>query len=100
MKLKKEESEGKERVWKVKKNLQTKLRKWPLWPEYEVRRHKTARRPLLHTKAAIDEHYHLHVSSRSWCKHCVAGKARSNQHIQVKRQRLDLELLGVQIMFL
>ena len=41
-------------------------------PEYEVRKHKTARRPLLLTKAEIDEHYPLHLNYRSWCAHCVA----------------------------
>ena len=55
-------------------------------PEYEVRKQKTARRPLLPTKAEIDDHYPLHLNYRSWCKHCVAGKARSNQHIQNKEE--------------
>ena len=59
-------------------------------PEYEVRKHKTARRPLLPTKAEIEEHYPLHLNSRSWCKHCVAGKARSNQHVQSKEERVRL----------
>ena len=55
-------------------------------PEYDVRKHKTARRPLLPTKAEFDNHYPLHLNYRSWCKHCVAGKARSNQHIQNKEE--------------
>ena len=53
-------------------------------PEYDVRKHKTARRPLLPTNAEIDSHYPLHLNYRSWCKHCVAGKARSNQHMRNK----------------
>ena len=59
-------------------------------PEYEVRRHKTARRPLLPTKAEIGDHYPLHLTYRSWCKHCVAGKARSNQHVQSKEEKVRL----------
>ena len=35
---------------------------------------------MLPTKAEVDEHYPLLLQYRSWCKHCVAGKARSNQH--------------------
>ena len=35
-------------------------------PEYEVRKHKIARRPLLPTKADIDEHYPLHLNDCSW----------------------------------
>ena len=59
-------------------------------PEYEVRKHKAARRPLLPIKAEIDDHYPLHLNCRSWCKHCVAGKARSNQHVQSKEDKLRL----------
>ena len=47
---------------------------------FEVRNYKVARRPMLPTKAEVDEHYVLRLQYRSWCKHCVAGKARSNQH--------------------
>ena len=57
-------------------------------PEYEVRKHKTARRPLLPTKAEIEEHDPLHFNYRSWCGHCVAGKARSNQHVQSQEERV------------
>ena len=59
-------------------------------PEYDVRKHKTARRPLLPTKAEIDEHDPLHLHYRSWCKHCVAGKARSNQHVQSTEEKVRL----------
>ena len=48
--------------------------------DIEVRKHKLGRQPLLPTKAEVDEHYPLHLHYRSWCRHCVAGKARSNQH--------------------
>ena len=48
---------------------------------FEVRNYKVARRPVLPTKAEVDEHYPLHLQYRSWCRHCVAGKARSNQHV-------------------
>ena len=41
-------------------------------PEYEVRKPRIARRPLLPTKAKIDKHYPLHLNYRAWCAHCVA----------------------------
>ena len=45
-----------------------------------MRNYKVARRPMLPTQAEIDEHDVLHLQYRSWCRHYVAGKARSNQH--------------------
>ena len=48
--------------------------------EFEVRKHKVCRRPMLPSKAKVDKHYPLHVQYRSWCSHCAAGKARSTQH--------------------
>ena len=48
---------------------------------FEVRKHKIGRRPTLPTKAEIDAHYPLHLNYTSWCKHCVYGKAMSNQHV-------------------
>ena len=54
-------------------------------PEYEVRKPRIARRPLLPTKAEIDEHYPLHLNYRSWCAHCVAGKLDQINIFKVKR---------------
>ena len=62
--------------------------------EEEVRQHRVARRPVLPTKAEIDEHYPLHLNFRSWCEHCVAGKARLAQHIVLPADR---ERMGVTI---
>ena len=58
----------------------------------EFRKPKIGRQPLLPTKSEIDEHFPLHLNYRSWCKHCVSGKARSNQHT-TKEQ--DEEQLGI-----
>ena len=60
--------------------------------DFEVRDHKIGRRPVLPTKAEIDRHYPLHLEYRSWCTHCVAGKARSTQH---KKAEENKEKLGV-----
>ena len=48
--------------------------------DFEVRGQRIARKPLLPTKAEIESHYPLHLEYRSWCKHCVSGKGRSNPH--------------------
>ena len=60
----------------------------------EVRHPRVARRPVLPTKAEIDEHFPLHLNFRSWCEHCVAGKARLAQH---RVQPSDREKLGVAV---
>ena len=59
-------------------------------PEYEARKHTTARRPLLPTKVEIVDHYPLHLNYRSWCKHCLGGKVRSNQHSQSNEEKVRL----------
>ena len=58
----------------------------------EVRKPRVGRRPILPTKADLEEHYPLHLNYRSWCEHCVAGKARLAQH---KVEPSDRERLGV-----
>ena len=63
-------------------------------PHSEVRAPRVARRPNLPTKADIEEHFPLHLNFRSWCEHCVAGKARLAQHIV---QPSDRERLGVTV---
>ena len=60
--------------------------------DFEVRKHRIGRKPTLPTKADIAEHYPLHLNFRSWCKHCVAGKARATQH---KTKDCEEESLGV-----
>ena len=58
----------------------------------EIRQPKIGRRPMAPTKAEIEEHYPLHLSYRSWCEHCRAGKARQDQH---RVEPHDREKLGI-----
>ena len=60
----------------------------------EMRAPRVARRPILPTKAEIAEHFPLHLHYRSWCEHCVAGKARMAPHLS---QPSDRERLGVTV---
>ena len=63
-------------------------------PEHheEARQPRIGRRPILPTKAEIDEHFPLHLNYRSWCEHCVAGKARQSQ---LRAEPHDREKLGI-----
>ena len=58
----------------------------------EARRPCVGRRPVLPTKAEIEDHYPLHLNDRDWCKHCVSGKALLAQHMvePADRQRLSV----------
>ena len=47
----------------------------------EATRPKVARRPVLPTKAEIDEHFPLHLHYRDWSRHCVHGKAKLAPHL-------------------
>ena len=58
----------------------------------EIRQPKIVRRPMLPTKAEVDEHYPLHLHYRSWCRHCRAGKARLAPYLV---ESADRERLGV-----
>ena len=60
--------------------------------DFEIRKPRIGRKPVLPTKAEVDEHFPLHLNYRSWCKHCVAGKARLAQH---KTGDPDRERLGI-----
>ena len=66
----------------------------PPEPHEEMRAPRVARRPILPTKAEIAEHFPLHLNFRSWCAHCVAGKARMAPHVV---QPADREKFGVTV---
>ena len=52
-------------------------------PHAEVRLPRVARQPVPRTKADIEEYYSIHLNYRSWCEHCVAGKARMVERLGV-----------------
>ena len=60
--------------------------------EEEMRRPKVGRRPVLPTKAEVEEHFPLHLHYRSWCRHCRAGKGRLAPHLV---EPPDREKLGI-----
>ena len=50
----------------------------------EERKIKVARKPNEPTQAEIEQHYACnHVPFRSWCQHCVMGKAKNNPHYKI-----------------
>lgn len=48
--------------------------------EVEMRNPATVLRPTAPTKAQLEEHLPLHLNYRSWCRHCVSGKAHATRH--------------------
>ena len=60
----------------------------------EFRKPRVSRQPTAPTKAELEDHLPLHLNYRSWCKHCVAGKARLAQHsaAEAERERLGITM--------
>ena len=52
----------------------------------EARVPKKLRSPQLPTHDEIDEHCLTHLPFRSWCRHCVRGKARAADHKSQERE--------------
>ena len=57
-----------------------------------MRKPRVGRRPILPTKAEVEEHYPLHLHYRSWCRECSAGKGRLTPHLV---EPPDMEKAGV-----
>ena len=60
--------------------------------EEEMRKPKVGRRPVLPTKAEVEEHFPLHLHYRSWCRHCRAGKGRLAPHLVEPPDREELRV--------
>ena len=58
----------------------------------QVRQPRIGRKPMAPTKAEVEEHLPLHLNYRSWCEHCLAGKARQAPHLTEPHGR---EKLGI-----
>ena len=59
----------------------------------ETRIPHVGRRPVVPTKAEVEDHFPLLPHFRSWCPDCNAGKARLAQHlVESERERLGVTL--------
>ena len=58
----------------------------------ETRQPRIATRPIAPTKKEREEHLPLHITYRSWCPHCVAGKGNANKHMAAAE---DADKLGM-----
>ena len=58
----------------------------------EMRKPKVGCRPVLPTKAEVEEHFPLHLQYGLWCRHCRAVKGRFAPHLV---EPPDREKLGV-----
>ena len=57
-----------------------------------MRKPRVGRRPILPTKAEVEDHYPLHLHYGDWCSDCRAGKGRLAPHLVELPNR---EKLGV-----
>ena len=55
-------------------------------PEEEAADAPLLRDPGEPTQAEVDQHNLTHAAFRSWCPHCVRGRARNNPHRAVQRE--------------
>jgi hypothetical protein len=46
------------------------------------------------SKEEVEKHMLTHVPFRSWCKHCVAGKATMQRHHRVEKRR-GIPVIGI-----
>ena len=49
---------------------------------------KIMKRPEEPTQDEIDKHMCTHIPFRSWCSHCVMGKAKNNRHEKRSNQEM------------
>ena len=58
----------------------------------EARAPEVLRDPGAPTKKEMEEHYTTHLPFRSWCPHCVAGKAQDRPHRMKKEEQMDKQV--------
>ena len=52
------------------------------------------------TQAEIDEHNLEHAQFRSWCPHCVMGKAKPFPHLRIKKKERDIPVISIDYAFM
>ena len=52
--------------------------------EAEGQAAKVIRAPIRPSQQEVDEHMLTHIPFRSWCPHCVKGKAVNSPHLRTK----------------
>ena len=57
---------------------------------------KGLRREIMPTAKEVEEHERTHIPFRSWCKHCIMGRAMNSPHFQIK-DRAENELTTVSL---
>ena len=78
-----------------KKDEEVETQPFPDAPD-ETRIPRVGRRPVVPTKAEIEEHFQLHLHFRSWCLDCNADRAIITQHRveSEERERLGVTLIA------
>ena len=66
----------------------------------EAAKAKLARAGKRPTDKEVEEHMNTHLPYRSWCPHCVRGKARGGMHVSVKdKDGNEIPVISIDYMF-
>ena len=61
---------------------------------------KVMSKPSDPTQDEIDRHMATHIPFRSWCPHCVAGKAKNNRHRRREESENEVPVISIDYMFM
>ena len=52
------------------------------------------------SKEEVEEHMLTHMPYRSWCEHCVKGKAKGKPHARANREEGETPVVSIDYMFM
>ena len=61
---------------------------------------KVMKRPEEPTQEEIDKHMCTHIPFRSWCSHCVMGKAKNSRHAKRGSQENEVPVVSIDYTFM
>ena len=61
---------------------------------------KLMSKPIEPTQEEIDKHMATHIPFRSWCPHCVMGKAKNNKPQKRKESSSEVPVISKDYMFM
>ena len=67
--------------------------------EEEEQPKKTRRIPTQPSKAEIERHNKTHIPFRSWCPHCVRGRAMNCPHQRIQNRKSEVPVISMDYMY-
>ena len=61
---------------------------------------KVMKKPEEPTQDEVDRHMCTHIPFRSWCPHCVVGKAKNNRHLRRSVRENEVPVASIDYMFM